>query len=65
MTSNLQETPIVFREFDLTDPNGVRCDFFMESGPLVSSYDRNLTMMISILLVGTGYKIEDFPCVQQ
>lgn len=59
--SNLQTTPKVFREFDLTDPNGVRCDFYTQQGPLASTYCCSLTSLISIELVLAGYDLEDYP----
>jgi len=55
----------VFREFDLTDPDGVRCDFYREEGPLASTYCKYLTSVISIELTIAGYQIEDFPSVSE
>lgn len=59
--NDLVTIPKVFREFDMTDPNGVRCDFYMQSGPLVSSYDQYMTTLISVELMTLGYQIEDYP----
>ena len=61
--NDLQTIPKVFREFDMTDPNGVRCDFYTQQGPLASTYCRALTSLISIELVMSGYDIEDYPRV--
>jgi len=61
MTDELDAIPKVFREFDITDPNGPRCDFYMKEGPLASSYDQYFTRMISVQLTLLGYVVEDFP----
>ena len=63
MTNDLQTIPKVFREFDLTDPNGVRCDFYTQQGPVASTYCRALTGLISVELVMSGYDLEDYPRV--
>jgi hypothetical protein len=60
MTQELMQQK-VFREFDMTDPNGVRCDFYRKEGPIASTYCGYLTSVISVELTLAGYQIEDFP----
>ena len=65
MTEGLTTRPKVIREWDLVDPQGVRVDFYMENGPIASSYDQMVTTMISIELTILGYQIEDYPQVAE
>ena len=65
MTKEITTQPKVIREWDLVDPQGVRVDFYMENGPIASSYDQMITTMISIELTILGYQIEDYPQVAE
>jgi hypothetical protein len=62
MTQELDQFK-VFREFDFTDPNGVRCDFYGANGPIASVYCRYLTSVISAEIYLAGNLIEDYPAV--
>ena len=65
MTEGITTRPKVIREWDLTDPQGVRVDFYMDKGPIASSYDQMITTLISIELTILGYQIEDYPQVAE
>lgn len=53
--------PKIFREFDITDRNGLRVDFFTERGLICSAYDQYITILITVGLMALGYEVEDYP----
>ena len=59
----MDDLPKVFREFDPTDSNGLRVDFFTDKGPICSTYDKYITILVTVELLSLGYEVEDFPKV--